>query len=234
MVFIMDSMEKVNPPLGKFREVMESVFRVLSQESHHLRLPDCHSIYTVPPYVQLVNAELSQHYDQLTPILPAVKVRERGIAVRSYDPGINTLIELVKRRIPIDRVFGPHQDRLARLIEYSGGHVRTLIFFLRKLLMRANRKGLPPSVEDVEWVVQPFRENARMKIGPAAAGLLDSVIQEGTIDGIAERDYGLMADLMDNYLVLCYRNAGDWYEVHPLARDHVLRLAAKARGEQQP
>jgi hypothetical protein len=30
---------------------------------------------------------------------------------------------------------------------------------------------------------------------------------------------------MDSYIVLCYRNGDGWYEIHPLVRDYVQRLA---------
>ncbi len=232
VIFIVDSLEKLEAPLGKFREFMASVLHVFGGNARHLRLPDCHCVYSVPPYVQLVSPLLAEHYDRVGYILPAVKVRQRGITVARHEPGIEALIGLVERRIPVDQVFGGHRDRLVKLVEYTGGHVRLLIAFLRELLLQANTYGLPPSDEDVERVVQQHRERARMKVGGTPGALiLERIAREGTIEEIPEDLHHKVADFMDSHLVLCYRNADDWYQVHPLVHEFVLELAAEAKDE---
>ncbi|MCP4659608.1 MAG: hypothetical protein GY856_29755 [bacterium] len=45
------------------------------------------------------------------------------------------------------------------------------------------------------------------------------------------QDFATLAHYMDDYLVLCYRNDEGWFEVHPLVREHVRRLAAAMKGE---
>ncbi len=102
-----------------------------------------------------------------------------------------------------------------------------LIAFTRELLFRSKRRGLPISDEDVEQVVQPFREQAGLAIWRETVPLLMRVQQQGTLEGIREEDYVYLVRFMDNYVVLCYRNGDGWYEVHPLARDTVKRLAAQ-------
>ncbi len=232
VVFIVDSLEKLEPPLGRFREFMASVLHVFSAHGPGLRLPDCHCVYSVPPYVQLVSPLLAEHYDRVGYILPAVKVRQRGITVARHEPGIEALIGLVERRIPVDQVFGRHRDRLVKLVEYTGGHVRLLITFLRELLTQANSYGLPPSDEDVERVIQKQREPARMKVGGVPGALiLERIAREGRIEKIPENLHHQVAGFMDSRLVLCYRNADDWYQVHPLVHEFVLELAAEAKDE---
>jgi len=44
-------------------------------------------------------------------------------------------------------------------------------------------------------------------------------------------EHETVARFMDSYLVLCYRNGEDWYEVHPLVREHVTRLAGEVARE---
>ncbi len=234
VVFIFDSLERLNAPLGRFRELMSSMLSVLVDAPHVLHLPDCHVIYTVPPFVQLVKPGLRDLYHRVSHVLPAIKVAERGITLQQYQPGVDALMELVARRIPVDEVFGDRRDLLERLIVYSGGHVRTLITFIRDLLSDALRFGLPPSEEDVERVVQPFREQARIRVWRDSVLLLDRILETGNIEELNEEDHAVLAQYMADYLVLCYRNPKGWFEVHPLIREHVRELAAKVRGENTP
>ena len=100
-----------------------------------------------------------------------------------------------------------------------------LISFIRELLIRARRRGLPPTENEIERVVQPFREQAGVAIRHESIPLLDRILRQGTIEGIREEEYPYLARFMDNYVVLCYRNGDGWYEVHPLAREIVERAA---------
>ncbi len=225
VVFILDSLERLTAPVTDFREVMESAVRVMTHYSDLLRLPACHVIYTIPPYVQLISPALKDRYDRASLVLPAIKVLERGEGFEPYQPGIDALADLLGKRIPLERVFGSRRDLLEKLIIYSGGHVRMLISFTRELLFRARRGGLPPSGEDIERVVQPFREQVGMAIWQESVPLLERIRQRGAIEGIREQDYPYLARFMDNYVVLCYRNGDGWYEIHPLAGDVVRRLA---------
>ncbi|MCP4664101.1 MAG: hypothetical protein GY856_52625 [bacterium] len=70
-----------------------------------------------------------------------------------------------------------------------------------------------------------------MKVGGTPGALiLERIAREGRIEEIPKDLHHKVADFMDSHLVLCYRNADDWYQVHPLVHDFVLELAAKAKG----
>ncbi|MCP4655216.1 MAG: AAA family ATPase [bacterium] len=234
IVFVLDSLERLSPPFTEFTEVMDSVVRVLRDYPSFLRLPECHVIYAIPPWVQLISPKLSDQYTRVSLVLPAIKVVERGLTLQPYPPGIEALCALVARRIPIDQVFGSRRDLLEKLVIYSGGHVRTLVSFVRELLFRLSRKGVP-SDEDVERAVQPYRERMEMAIWSDRVPLLDHVVQKGTVKGIPRDQYGVLADLMDGNIILCYRDGQGWYEIHPLVRDRVRELtdelAADGPGE---
>jgi len=230
VVFILDSMEKLSALPPDFHQTMESVFRVLVDFPDFLHLPRCHVIYTVPPYVQLINPTLTEKY-RVAHVLPSIKVLERDAKVRPYRPGVEALAELLRRRIPVDEIFAGRPDLLERLILASAGHVRTLIAFVRDLLFQARRRGLPPTDADVEEILQPFRQQARMRVWRESAPLLQRILETQTIEGIRKEEYETVARFMDSYLVLCYRNGEDWYEVHPLVREHVTRLAGEVARE---
>lgn len=225
VVFIFDNLEKLSSDLFKFREVMASIVQVLTDYPDFLRLPDCHVIYTIPPYVQLVQPNLKAQYDRTSLVLPAVKVLEPGEDHEPFGPGVAALRDLVSKRIDLDEVFGDRLDLLDQLIRYSGGHIRTLITFVRDLVYDARRQGLPTTDAAIERVVQPFREQAGLSIWRESVPLLERILNTGSLEGLAHDEYPYLAHLMDNYVVLCYRNGDGWYEVHPLVRDTVRRLA---------
>jgi hypothetical protein len=226
VVFIFDSLERLSAQLPQFREVMESAARVLTNNPQTLRLPGCHVVYSVPPYVQLVSPGLKTLYDRAGLVLPAIKVAERGPDGAPFRPGIETMMRLIGLRIPIEQVFGDRRDLLERLIVYSGGHVRMLIAFVRELLYRSHRRGLPPDDEEIEQIVQPYREQYSLVISRESLPLLLRILDQGTVEGLGEQEYGFLGRFMDSYVVLCYRNGDGWYEVHSLARQLVSRLAA--------
>ncbi len=230
VVFILDSLERLTSPTD-FRAVTESAIRVFTHYSAFLHLPGCHVIYAIPPYVQLISPGLKDRYDRASLVLPAIKVLERGEILKPYSPGVDALIELLDKRIPVEKIFGPNREILQKLVVYSGGHVRTLITFIREILFRL--KHLPVSEEEVERVAQPFRENAGVAIWRESVPLLERILRQGTIEGIREEEYPFLARFMDNYVVLCYRNGEGWYEVHPLARDIVRRLADEQKAEEK-
>ncbi len=233
VVFIVDNLERLRPLLSnQFSEVMESVVRTFGQHSSFLRLPGCHVVYTVPPYVQMVNPSLNDRYDGRGFLLPAVKVCEPGLALRPYAPGVDAFIEIVERRLPVDRVFGERKDLLVKLVMYSGGHVRTLISFLQDLIYEARHAGIPPTEEVIERIVQPFRSKARNKMGRRGAILLDAVERRGTLEDVDKQDHPELASFMQDYLVLCYLNGDDRYEIHPLIRETVRQRLAQLATDQ--
>ncbi len=230
VVFLFDSLERLRGLEEGFHATMESIERLLTQHADFLRLPGCHVVYTVPPYVLLRGPEIGSRYDGRLRVLPAIKVLERGPEIRPFPPGIAAMADIVSRRLPIERVFGDHQ-LLEELIIASGGHVRTLMSFLRDLLTNAVRGTLPVTRGDVDEVINSFAEEARNAVRPEGVLLLDTIRRTTTLDAVKEADLGLLARYIDSYLVLCYQNGEGWFEVHPLIRDHIAKRAAQMAEE---
>lgn len=231
VVFIVDSLEKLSSIVATdFIEVMNSLLQIFSDSADLLRLPGCHVVYSIPPYAHIVSPRLGEQF-RMRFVLPAVKVFTRGPEPEPFQPGIQALTELVRRRLPIDVIFGDRLDLLERMIAYSGGHIRTLMFFIRELLYGAAQLPLPPKEEDIERAVQPFRERARMAVRFEGVPILAKVMKTGSLEGITAEQDAIAAQYLDDFIVLCYRNGDGWYEVHPLVRDLVQKLAAKQAEE---
>ena len=221
VVFVFDSLEKIRSaqPEG-FGAVIESIIDVFVNQAALLRFP-CHIIYTLPPYVRQL--ELGTLYTHVTEVLPAIRVHERQSTV-PYAPGVEALSEVVRRRIPVARIFGADETLLKKLVAYSGGHVRLLLTFVRDTLLRVKRTGLPVKAIDVERVLQRHREDVERTLWSERLPLLRDVLEHGELPGMDRSKLPILASLLDDYTVLCYRNGDGWYDVHPLARDKLLQL----------
>ena len=231
VVFILASLEKLYAPRAEFHKVMTSLVQVLSDFPEHFHLPGCHAIYTIPPYVQLMNPQLGDRY-RVSGVLPAVKVVERvadDAPLRRYPPGIEQLVEVVGRRVPLDKVFGARRDLLEDLVVDSGGHVRTLLRLMKELLTQSRRRGLPPDEEALRRVVTPFRQKLENVVPRSSLGTLEQVLRQGSLQGLEDSDHEALASLMQNYAVLSYSNGADWFEIHPLIRDSVRRLVKESQ-----
>lgn len=238
IVFILDSLEKLRGSIDQFREIMDSAVRTFTDYSRELRLPGCHVIYTVPPYLPLLATGLSSRYSQISEILPAVKIesirRRSPLQLNSYRPGVKALRELVGLRIPLDVFFGKSFAHLDTLIRSSGGHVRTLVAMIRDLVYRIHQFGTPVDSKDVAAIVSRFRERASLGLWEEHTLLLYRIQQEAAVLGIRQEELPIVADFMDRQIVLCYRNGEGWYLVHPLVRAYVEERAAAYFAEPPP
>lgn len=221
VVFIFDSLEKIRSARPEeFSEVIESVAEVFVNQAALLQFP-CHMVYTIPPYVR--HLELGTLYTQVTEVLPAIRVHERR-STDPYAPGVDALSEVVRRRVPVPRIFGEDEFLLRRLAMQSGGHVRLLLTFVRDALQRVRRSGLPVSPLVIERVLARHREDAERNLWSERLALLRDILVYGELPGMSRSQLPVLASLLDDFTVLCYRNGDGWYDVHPLVRDKLIEL----------
>lgn len=224
VVLIFDELEKIRGTTFNFQEIMESIIHSFSHSPASLFLPDSHVIFSIPPYVLATRSELGGYYSANV-LLPAVKVLERGTEIVPHPVGVQAMTELVARRVDVDQVFGERQDLLERLIIYSGGHVRTLIRFMRETLMRASDEGFPPSDDDVDRVLDNFCSQIMVWYGTSR--ILMEINRTGSIHTLDSDDVTRIASCMDSYIAICYISGEQKYELHPLIRREVSRLALR-------
>ncbi|HSN99337.1 MAG TPA: hypothetical protein VLS89_13670, partial [Candidatus Nanopelagicales bacterium] len=120
--------------------------------------------------------------------------------------------------------LGPDEESLERLILMSGGNIRDLLRILGEVIRRG--KVLPVSEAVVEDAINQMRTEF-LPIADADAEWLAHIAEThepalGSVDRLPD-----LARFFDTHVVLCYRNGPEWYDVHPLIREHVL---AQARG----
>jgi hypothetical protein len=216
-VVICDGLEKIAPVREDEREQVEkSVETLYVHHAELLHLP-CHAIYTFPLWLRFRTAPLGTLYGREPLILPSVKVAEQDEARTPYRPGYDKLIEIVRRRVDIGRVFGADlAATLEPIVVASGGYTRDLLRLVRELLYEANE--FPVTPKDTETVVRQLAENyARTIRSPD----LDLLVEVAKTHALPEGDTARLARfgrLFEQFLVLAYRNGSEWYDVHPVVR----------------
>lgn len=227
VVFIVDSLEKLRGSIGEFRELLKSAVDTFTDYSEALHLPKCHVIYTVPPYLPLLQPGLKGLYDEVSEELPAIKVDEFNEATpfkpKPHKAGIVALRELVGKRVPLDRFFGQDLRHLDNLIRHSGGHVRTLVAMIRDVIYRLDELGGPVTGADVKDIIASHREPAILGLGEEQMLLLYRIQIDASLKGIIQDNLPVVAELMDRRSVLCYRNGEGWYLINPLVRETVFK-----------
>jgi len=228
IVFIFDSLEKLNGTLDDFDKIMGNTKIIFQQHHDFLRLPGCHMVYTVPPYLGLAGPDLSHFYDRKPQILPAIKVLDRHSEdLMPYGEGVEALKKVLQKRIPIHEIFEGRTDLLNKMVMFSGGHVRMLISMMRELLLVNAKKEFPPSEETVKKVIASFTEDAVKPIRPEGVPLLAEIHKTKSVEGVTQSQLPILAQYMNNFMAPCYRNGDGWYEIHPLIWENIHRRARK-------
>lgn len=226
VVFLFDSLEKIQGTRFTEDEVRGSVTRLFSQHLDDLRLPGVHVVCTVPPWLEFAVPNL------LEPIrVPGVPLW-RNDAQRTVRPErVSTLRQAIVRRFGeagYERFFGTPVDLslVDPLVQASGGHLLDVLMLLREVLLAAQRAGTVPVTPDVvaRAVARVRRQYAHPSVRDAhRLAQIAETRQPIRRDDSSEEVYWLTR-LLDTRFVLYFRNGADWYDVHPLAREAVTEL----------
>ena len=230
VVLLIDSIEHIRGTLANAEAVHSSVEKLFAVHSEKLHLPSLHVIYTVPPYLKIRYAKVDGAY---APggliVLPACKLHDQGKDRTPITTNFDAMEQIVRQRGDWHKLLGDNRALLDRLIGNSGGHLQDLLYLLRQVLLRA--KELPVPERTVDAAISQMRSTFLPIPDRHAlwlAGIADSheVVLRDMVDLPA------LALFFDTHLVLCYRNGEEWYEVHPLVREHVLAQTERVRRAQ--
>ncbi len=211
VVLVVDSLDHADNR-SNFEELRNSILELFTGHHSLLTLPDMHVIYTVPPYLKFMSAGSAD-----VRMLTTVKVA--GPDGTEFRPGVEALIEMVRRRAPDgdhERLLGS-EEALVRLIRASGGHLRDLLRLLREVCA-SPLPGLPAGPGIIDHAEATVR-NTLLPLAENEKAWLRRV--EANRDPGLERDeqWGTLAGLFDRHLILGYVNGEEWYGVHPLVAE---------------
>ncbi len=143
IVFIVDNLEKIRRVTG-FVEGVDLERELFIEWAPQLTKLAAHFVYTAP--LRLLrhheSARLHHQYDG-TFVLPMVRVIERYTRTPSV-VGLDCLKALLQKRlqdVPLEQAFSP--DALDFLMMYSGGHIRSLMMFIKNSCVYADTVPIP-------------------------------------------------------------------------------------------
>lgn len=220
LVVLVDGLEKFQVGPEQIATVYRQVTDLFQQQHLLLRLPRCHVVYTVPPYLEAVNVRVGEYYGGRVRMLPSVRVHGRQPERAPYAPGIRALLTMVGHRVDLERMFGAcWQDCTRALILASGGHVRDLLMLVRETVLAGFDVPLPLGMSQVEQAIAVWRTGpGGHPWPPGMLQLLHQIDQDQRLTQMPDGDLSAFAQAMDQFLVLAYRNGETWYDVHPLVR----------------
>jgi hypothetical protein len=229
IVILVDDLEKFDVPIDRVGPVYRQMANLFFNRSDILKLPNCHVVYTVPPYLTFIHAGVGGKYEQRLYVLPSIKLRGRRPEHEVFPPGLAALRQLLGERVDLQRLFGDEGDAAVnRLISTSGGNLRDLFSLTRDTIQAALRRGLPVGMAEVEEAIQ--HHAALRPLLKESFELLRDIEAQGDLTAIdADRQNGF-AQAMDQHLVLCYWNGEFWYDTHPMIEPQLERHTQRSEG----
>jgi hypothetical protein len=233
-VLILDNLERVQR-LANYQTVEESQRGLFIKNASLLTSLEAHIVFTLPLSLARSDAnQLMLLYGRELFVLPMVKTEQRGVAHLPYEQGRQKLIEILGRRLPagtaVSDVFT--KEALETLLYYSGGHIRSLLIFLRESISYANRH-LP--IRD-ETVTKAIAQNAGVIVPGLTASDWNLLAELELSSDQTWQDFNeRQSRLLENVLVMEYVNGSDetdvqasvpWYAVNPVLRAQVKFMRA--------
>ena len=226
IVLMVDSLERLRGIGKEASEMFDRVVKVFDGDMNHLRVPDLHMVYSVPPYLPyLTNIKaLVQLF-----MLASVRVCEPPSKARRAPraTGLDAMRQVVERRCPRWREL-LSEPALDRLILTSGGDLRQL---LRRLLLDTLDEAafalerLPLGEDDpiLHTVVQRHRVEFESLVVQDEYALLKGIAEQNALDLRHRDELSTVAHFFDVRAVLNYRNGVDWLDLNPLLWDLIAR-----------
>ena len=223
LVVIVDNLDKVDSspkPWGRPQPEYLFVDRGEQLASLH-----CHVIYTLPLALRFSNDfnTLTQRFKSDPQVLPMVSIQLRD--GKEFGEGMAKLRQLVLARAfphleeqqrldKITEIFDS-TETLDHLCKMSGGHVRNILRILNDAIKK--QKGLPISSENLNKVIQNFRNERTLAVDDQEWELLRQVAQTKKVKG----DDGYQK-LIRSMFVYEYRDDdGSWFNINPILKDSV-------------
>jgi len=231
IVFLLDQLEQVKGEYDNWQAVIRAGLQVFAVNRDYLSMPYVHCVYSAPPWLTL----LTRRPEAMT-LLPAIPVSPKGDHIARFERGWQMLHSVVRLRLQtegITRLFGPdgasENGSLERLIAACGGHVRDLLRMLREVLLRA--RTLPVTGAILQRVIDNERRDLLQPIAREDARLLHAIGQTQDLrpETWTEAEVERHSRFLDNHMALYFTAGESWYDVHPLIREEVARLAAEAK-----
>lgn len=202
ILLIFDNLDRYDP---------DTVHKVLIEQADNLKRLRCNIIYTVP--ISLIYEPKREALPDVfkNVVLPMIKIRQKGQGWdQIYPEGVDRLIELIERRVDIDKVFAS-RDLVQKIVLKSGGSLRELMRLVQEACLETVGEKIDNAA--IEKAIVNVRTEFTRPMPQADFAELAKIHQHKQTDNSpAQRS------------ILFYRYAleynGDrWVDVHPLIYD---------------
>ena len=234
LVVIADSVERLRGVNAEgAKAVFDSAIALFSGNPDHLKFPGLHVVYSVPPYLSALTANLSALYSSQLVSLASAHVFDSSTAASSRQPSQSGLY--IMERMISQRYANWAEvltlAQLRRLAASSGGDIRDFFRLLAAVLVKAGNPAMTLPVLDV--VLDDIENAMRREMLPIPdehKDWLKRIAASHEAELADMSGLATFATFLDTRVVLNYRNGKDWYDVHPLLWDviesHEPRAAA--------
>ncbi len=211
IVVVVDQLEKLRGTSANWESVLASAERMFCAGAEHLRLP-IHCVYTVPPALVNKMGDIA-----FLPVLKVVKPFNDD----PYHDGITVAKEIIRRRFnndgALDEIFGQDEcdERLNKIIAFSGGFVRDMLIIIRKVLLET---AYPVDEAALERIFSETRNEFRSFITEEEFAWLAKVEQTRFLTLEDEKQTEIADRMLGLHAILRYQNDALWYRLHPAVR----------------
>lgn len=219
LVLLLDSIEHIRGTAVNASEVAEALVTLFHGHADKLRFPHLHVVYTVPPWLKIKEPGASAGFDAAIQ-LPCVSVTDREQAPLA--PGRERLTHALRQRGPWDELVHPADGDT--LVALSGGHLRDLLRMVRELLVGLRGRPTPAAPALVAQAIEQIRRQY-LPIAHQDAVWLAKIAATHSTELPDQTRLPDLARYFDSLLVMTYDDGKEWWDVHPLIRDHVLAQA---------
>lgn len=238
LVLIIDNLEKIRR-IEREDEGIDSHRKLFVERSASLAGLRAHVIYTVPlALVRSTDGPVLKDRYGLVYVLPMIKISERD-GVTRYEKGCQRLRDILRQRLDglgFEQAF--EEDALEFMLQYSGGHVRSLMRFAQAAATYAS--------------AAPITRTVAIKAVGQTASTYSTSVPEAHWDKLATLDASTdqkipsddtdFAVMIENLTVLEYRNGEQsaglfadrepWYAVNPVVKELQKFKESRARVRQ--
>lgn len=234
ILVIIDDLDKLEPKLAHdlFFNYINTLFS-----------PSFRIVFTIPIAVMrdlLLRRTLETRSGNQVKSMSVAKLFGRG---EDREPGaqpraevLATLKEMLHKRLPPELI---EPEIARRLILYSGGVLRELIRLASeccvqcRLILRRDKDRQQLTIDDdiLQRALNEIRNDFAASLRKIHYEILTTVYQQFLPDLPTEEAEQEFLDLLHGVYILEYRNADDWYDVHPVVVDLLRRRGLIGNGD---
>jgi len=222
LVLIIDNLEKMSSTLLKEEKDQKADVSLFVDYGNLLLGLNCHLICTVP--IRLlhlpIGRKLHEDFSKVF-ILPVIKIKEKETE-KPYEKGIKKFSEIYQNRMHhLEDLkglsfFGNDGKLLEKVIQFSGGNVKTFIRIMRLIIFNCKvEEEFPVNEHLIDKVFrQEIRDYDRMISDDRIKRLIQVAYTKHIDVGEDSRD----SEMLQLGWILVYSNGGEWCDVEPVIR----------------